>query len=148
MCKQIYKLITFSKVGTKLLSGLVIFSIFSSDFHNSIGVVPLYLMYFEIIPKEKHFAPLRILTLLIKSFDNSFFYVALTFFDNLLSSFLFKSIFFMKLAILFRLAKFACFNPAVKFSDVKFLSSNTFIKIMISSNFIFNFTNFVLWSGF
>ena len=40
-----------SKSGAKLLSDLVIFSIFSSDipldFHKSIGVVPLkYLMYF------------------------------------------------------------------------------------------------------
>ena len=39
------------KVGTKLLSDLVIFSVFSSDipldFHESIGVLPIkYLIYF------------------------------------------------------------------------------------------------------
>ena len=39
------------KVGAKLLSDLVIFSLFSSDiswdFHDSVGVVPLkYLMFF------------------------------------------------------------------------------------------------------
>ena len=43
-----------TKVGTKLLLDLVIFSILSSDipsdFHNSIWVVPLkYLMYFIIL---------------------------------------------------------------------------------------------------
>ena len=86
-------------------------------------------MYFEIVPEEKYFAPLRVLTLLTKYYANSFFLfffffdVALTFFDNLFSSVLFKSIFFTKLAILFLLAKLTCFNLAVKFSDVKFLSS-------------------------
>ena len=102
------------------------------------------------IPKEKYFVPLRVLTLLIKSYANFHFFldVALTFFDNLFSSFLFKSIFFTKLAILFLLAKFACFNPVARFSDVKLLSSNIFIKIMIRSNFIFNFTYFCIMVSF
>ena len=43
---------TSKRVGAKLLFGLVVFSIFSSDipldFHNSFQVVPLkYLMYFS-----------------------------------------------------------------------------------------------------
>ena len=64
-----------TKVGAKLLSDLVILSIFSSDiqfhFHKSIQVVPLkYSKYFLSgintkkiwnISHEKHFAPLKIL---------------------------------------------------------------------------------------
>ena len=100
-------------------------------------------------PEEKYFALLRVLALLTKYYANSFFFdVALTFFDNLFSSVLFKSIFFTKLAILFLLAKLTCFNLAVKFSDVKFLSSNIFIKIMISSNFILNCINFCIMVSF
>ena len=37
------------------------------------------------------------------------------FFDSSFNSFLFKSVFFMKLAISLLLAKFACANVAVKF---------------------------------
>ena len=48
------------KVGAKLLSDLVIFSLFSSDipwdFHDSVGVVPLkYLMFFLVGINTKQF---------------------------------------------------------------------------------------------
>ena len=100
-----------------------------------------YLMYFLAgintkwfwnIPKEKYFAPLRIINLFIKHFVNPFVDIALTFFDSSFSSILFdatffsfisKSVFFMKLAISFLLWKFASFNLAVKFSDVNLLKS-------------------------
>ena len=98
-----------TKIGVELLPDLVIFSILSPDipldFHNSIRVVSLkYLMCFLAgintkqfwnIPKEKYFAPLRIL--------NPFVYIALTFlktsfnlflFDVTFFSFLSKSVFF------------------------------------------------------
>ena len=90
-----------TKVSEKLLSDLVIFSIFSSenplDFHESIQVNPLkYLTFFLAgintkqfwnIPEEKYFAPLRILNLSIKSFVNPFVDIALTFFDSFNSFF-------------------------------------------------------------
>ena len=85
------------------------------------------------IPEKRYFAPLRIPNLFIKSFVNSFDHIALTFFDSSFNSFLFdvtffslwsKSVFFTKLAILFLLAKFACFSLAVKFFDVNLLNSN------------------------
>ena len=83
----------YTKVGAKLLSDLVIVSILSSDipldFHNSIRVVPLkYVMYilagrntkrYWNIPKEKYFAPWRILSLFVKYFLNGFVDIALTF---------------------------------------------------------------------
>ena len=85
-----------TKVGAKLFSTLVLFSIFSSDipsdFHESIWVVPVkYLIYFLAdintkfswnIPEEKYFAPFGILNLFIKSFVNIFLDTALTFFDS------------------------------------------------------------------
>ena len=61
------------------------------------------------IPKEKHFAPLRVLNLSIKCFVNLFVEIALTCFNISFKSFLFdvtsfsllsKSVLFMKLAIL------------------------------------------------
>ena len=82
-----------TRVGGKLLSDLVIFSILSSnillDFHDSIRVVPVkYLMYWN-IPEEEFFAPLRILNLSMKSFVNPFVDVALTFFNSSFNSFLY-----------------------------------------------------------
>ena len=85
-----------TKVGAKLLSDFIMFSIFSSeiplDFQVSIRVVPLkYLMYFFswhkclIIykyPEGKDFAPLKILDSCIKSFFNPFFGIFLTFLDS------------------------------------------------------------------
>ena len=82
-----------TKVGAKLLSDLVIFSILyfdiPLDFHDLIGVAQLkYLMYFLAgiytksfwgIPKEKYFASLRILNLFIKSFVNPFIDIPLNF---------------------------------------------------------------------
>ena len=79
-----------TKVSTKLLFDLVIFSIFSSeipfDFNDSVRVVPLkYLMCFLAgtytnqfwnISIEKYFAPLKILNLFIKSFVNPFVDIA------------------------------------------------------------------------
>ena len=135
-----------TKVGVKLLSDLITFSIFSSDtpldFLQSIWVVPLKnLMYFLVgintkqfwnIPEEKCFAPLRILNLFIRCFVNPFVDIALTFFDNSFNSFLFdvtffsllsKSAFFTKLAISCLLAKFAYLSLAVKFSAASFLNS-------------------------
>ena len=62
----------------------------------------------------------------MKSFVNPFVDAALTFLDSSFNSFLFevtvfsfssKLVFFTKLAISFLLAKFACLNLAVKFSD-------------------------------
>ena len=125
---------------------LFIFSIFFSGipltFHKSIRVVSLkYLMYFladintkqfRNIPEEKYFAPFRIQNLLIKSFVNPFVYIALTFFD---SSFIL-------------LAKFDSANLAVKFFADKVLSSNIFMMIMMSSNFIFSFTDFCVIVSF
>ena len=141
-----------TKVSEKLLSDLVIFSIFSSenplDFHESIQVNPLkYLTFFLAgintkqfwnIPEEKYFAPLRILNLFIKSFVNPFVDIALTFFDSSFNSFLFdvtsfsllsKSVLLTKLAISFLLAKFARFNLAAKFSDVNLLHSGVVIYL-------------------
>ena len=82
------------KVDAKLLSDLVVFSIYSPDisldFHEIIRVVPRkYLTYFLSginakffwnIPKEKYFAPLIILNLFIKSFVNPFVDIAFKFF--------------------------------------------------------------------
>ena len=48
--------------------------------------------------------------LFIKSFLNSFVDTASTYFDNSFNSFLFKSTFYTKLAILLLFAKFACFS--------------------------------------
>ena len=77
----------------------------------------------------------------MKAFDNAFLDIALSFSDSLFNSFLFKPVFFTKLATKHLLAKFACFSLAVRFSDVTFLSSYIFIMILISRNFISNFTN-------
>ena len=64
--------------------------------------------------------------------------IALTFFDSSFNSFLFhvtsfslllESVFFTKLAISFLLAKFTCFNLALKFSDVNLLNSGVVIYL-------------------
>ena len=126
-----------TKVGTKLLSDLVLFSRFYSDipldFHESIRAVPLkYLMYFLpgtnikyfwIIPEEKYFAPLRTLNLFIKCFINHFADITLTFYHSSFNSFLFRSTFFIKKVISLLLAGFACANLAVKCSAVNLLIS-------------------------
>ena len=103
-------------------SDLVVFSIFFSDilldFQESIWLVlPEYLMYFLAgidakqfwnISEEKYFASLRILNIFIKGFFNPFLIkgfvkpfldIALTFFDSLFKWFLFKFVFFKKLAV-------------------------------------------------
>ena len=81
------------KGGAKLLSNLVIISIFSSDnpldFHKSIQVVPLkYLMYFLAgintkqfwdIPEGEYVDPLRIPNLLVKYFVIPFFNISFIF---------------------------------------------------------------------
>ena len=81
------------KGGAKLLSNLVIFSIFSSDnpldFHKSIQVVPLkYLMYFLAgintkqfwdIPEGEYVDPLRKPNLLVKYFVIPFFNISFIF---------------------------------------------------------------------
>ena len=103
-----------------------------------IRVVPVkYLMYLLAVinticflnaPEEKHFAPLRVLNLFIKSFVNFFVALALTF-DSSFNSFLFdvtsfsllsKSVFFRKLAISFLFVKFAYFNLVAKISAVTY----------------------------
>ena len=63
------------------------------------------------------------LYLFIKYFVNPFIDIASTFFDSSFNSFLFKFVFFEKLAISFLLTKFACVNLAVKFSAVNLLNS-------------------------
>ena len=145
-----------TKVGAKLLSDLVKFSILSYDipldFHELILAVPLkYLMHFLSgtntkqlwnIPEEKHFASFRILNLLIKSFVNPFVDIALTCFDTSFNAFLFevtflfkffslspKSVFFTKLTISFLLAKFVCANLGAKCSDVNLLNSGVVIYL-------------------
>ena len=152
-----------TKVVAKLLTDLVIFSILSSeiplDFHDSIRVLPLkYLTYFLTgintksfwnIPKEKYFAPLRILDLFIKSLSdvNSFVDIALNFFDSSLNSFLFdvtpfsllsKSVSFTKLAISLLLAKFAHFNLKSKIYATKLLNSGLVIYLswLLSAMFL------------
>ena len=77
----------------------------------------------------------------MKAVNNAFLDIALSFYDSLFNSFLFKPVFFTKLATKHLLDKFACFSLPVKFSDVTFLSSYIFIMILISRNFISNFTN-------
>ena len=86
----------WTKVGAKLMSDLVIFSIFSSsilpDIYESIRVVALkHLTYFLAgtntkkfwnIPDKKYFALLRILNLLIMSFVNPFVDIAVIFLDS------------------------------------------------------------------
>ena len=118
------------------------------DFYDSIQVVPKkYLMYFLAgintkqfwnIPKEKYFAPLRIMNLSIKSFVNSSAHVALTFFDSSFNSFLFdvtsfslssKSVLFTKLVIPSLVAKFACFNLKAKISAVNLLNSGVVVYL-------------------
>ena len=123
------------KFGAKMAAWFsYIFNIFfwhSIRFPRVIRAVPLkYLMYFLAgintkqvwkVIEEKYFAPLRILNLFIKSFVNHFVDIALTFFDSSFDSFLFevtflfkffssstKSFLFVKLAISFFLAEFAC----------------------------------------
>ena len=137
-----------TKVGTKLMSDLVIFSILSSDFHDSIWVVPVkYLMYFLTgknteqfwnIHEEKYFAPLRILNLFIKYFVNHFVDISLTFFDSSFNWFLFdvasfsllsKSVLFTKLALPLLLAKFARFNLKAKSSPLRLLNSGVVIYL-------------------
>ena len=113
-------------VGAKLLSGLLMFSIFSSyvplDFHESIRVVSLkYLMYFLVDKCTKYFWNFPIL--FIRSFVNPFLEIALTFFNTSSNSFLFKSVFFTKLPVSQLLAKLACLSLAVKFSDFNLLNS-------------------------
>ena len=118
------------------------------DFYDSIQVVPKkYLMYFLAgintkqfwnIPKEKYFAPLRIMNLSIKSFVNSSAHVALTSFDSSFNSFLFdvtsfslssKSVLFTKLVIPSLVAKFACFNLKAKISAVNLLNSGVVVYL-------------------
>ena len=50
------------------------------------------------IPKEKYFAPLRMLNLFIKSFVNPFLDIALTFFGSSFNLFLFDATFFSLLS--------------------------------------------------
>ena len=50
------------------------------------------------IPKEKYFAPLRMLNLFIKSFVNPFLDIALTFFGSSFNVFLFDATFFSLLS--------------------------------------------------
>ena len=90
-----------TKLGTKLLSDLVIFLVLSSeipqDFHEWIVVVTCkYLMWFLAgidtkqlwnIPEERYFAILRTLNLFIKSFANYFVDFALNFSGGLFNSF-------------------------------------------------------------
>ena len=113
-----------TKVSEKLLFDLVIFSnTFFCYFIRSPRLNPssptkiynaINTKWFWNIPKEKYFAPLRILNLFIKSFVNPLFDVS---FFSLLS----KSVFLTKLGFSFLLAKFACFSLALKFSDVNLL---------------------------
>ena len=88
--------------------------------HFSAGI---YTKEFWNIPEEKHFTPLTILILFMKSFVNSFVNIALTFFDSSFNLFLFKSVFFTKLAMSLLLAKFTCANLVVTFSAVNLLNS-------------------------
>ena len=82
---------------------------------------------FQTFLKKKHFAPITILNLLIKSFVNHFVDIALSFCDfvNFVSSFnSFSLINFTKLAISLLLARFAYANLAVKYSAIiKLLNS-------------------------
>ena len=126
-----------TKVGTNLLSDLILFSRFYSDipldFDESIRAEPLkYLMYFLaganikyfwIIPEEKCFAPLRTLNLFIKCFINHFANITLTFYHSSFNSFLSRSTFFIKKVISLLLAGFACANLVVKCSAVNLLIS-------------------------
>ena len=59
----------------------------------------------------------------MKSFVNPFVDIALTFFESSFNSFLFKSVFFTKLAISFLLNNFACANLAVKLFAINLLKS-------------------------
>ena len=82
-----------TKVGAKLLSALVLFSIVScdipSDFRDSTRVVLVkFLMYFLVgirtkqfwnIPREKYFVQLIVINLSIKSFVSPFVDIALIF---------------------------------------------------------------------
>ena len=87
------------------------------------------------VPKEKSFAPLRILNLFIKSLFNPFVAFALTFYRSF-NSFLFdvtsfsllsKSVLFRKLAISFLLPKFAYVNLVPKISAINLLYSGAVI---------------------
>ena len=152
----------YTKVDAKLLSDLVIVSMLSSDipldFHNSIRVVPLkYIMYilagrntkrYWNIPKEKYFAPWRILSLFVESFLNGFVDIALTFFDSSFNSFLFdvtsfsllsKSVFFTILPISFLLTKFACLSLALKSSTVNLFNCCVVIYLLWSPVIFFQF---------
>ena len=78
------------------------------------------------------------LNLFIKSFVNPSVDIALTFFDSSFNSFLFdvtsfsllsKSVFFMKLATSFLIAKCACFSLAATFSAVNLSNSGVVIYL-------------------
>ena len=153
----------YKEVDAKLLSDLAIFSILSSDiqlyFHNSMQVVPLkYLTFFLVgintkqfrnIPKEKYFAPFRILNSFIKCFVNLFVDITLIFFDNSFSSFLFvhfysfslsKPVFFTNLLISLLLAKFACFSLAAKLYEVTLSNSWVVIHLLWSWSVVVSFS--------
>ena len=98
---------------------------------------------------RKNIAPLRILDPFIKYFLNSFVNIALPLSDSSFNwfststcfvlfgliyllkpdSLLSKSVLFAKLVISILLAKFACFNLAANFSDVKLLNSGVVIYL-------------------
>ena len=107
------------------------------------------------IPEEKYFVPLIILNLFIESFVNPFVNIALIFFVSSFNSFLFdvtsftllsKPVLFTKLAISFLLAKFACFNLAAKFYDVKLFNSGVVIYLSWLWSIIFFSISFIFSS--
>ena len=61
-----------------------------------------------------------------------------------------KSVFYMKLAILFLVAKFGCANIAAKFYDMNLLHSGVVVYLSWSWSviFFFNFTNFCVVVSF
>ena len=114
------KFISGKKSGLKLLSDLVIFSIFSSaipmNFYKSIRVVPIFNVFFScykyyIILKYswiKIFSSIKNTKFIYQIFVYPFVDIAYTFFDRLYNSYLFE---------------FAYFSLAVYFSDVNLLNS-------------------------
>ena len=94
--------------------------------HFSAGI---YTKEFWNIPEEKHFTPLTILILFMKSFVNSFVNIALTFFDSSFNLFLFKSVLSSTFAISLLLATFSSSNLAVIFSHVNLLNFGVVIHL-------------------
>ena len=99
--------------------------------------------WFWRIPKEKYFAPLKIINLFVKSFLNPLVDIALTFSDSpFISSKFFsllpKSIFFTKLVISSLLAKFSYANLAVRVSYVNLLNSWLVIYLSSSWSIVFS----------